>query len=151
VLRGKPYVYGEHWAPHDIQVRELSSGRSRMETAQKLGISFRVVPQERLEDGIHAARMLLPRCWFDATKTEAGREALGHYRWDYNTRINEFKPVPLHDWASHGADAFRGLALRHRLPKWVDPERAALDALRKSQRDHDPDDHRFGQIRRGGY
>ncbi len=101
VLTQKGYTYGTHWAPHDIQVRELASGRSRLESAASLGIRFMVVPNVPLEDGIHAARMLFPRCWFDETKCQAGLEALQHYRRDYNTRLNEFKPQPVHDWSEH--------------------------------------------------
>jgi len=117
VLTEKGYVYGTHWAPHDIEVRELGSGRTRLETAASLGIKFQIAPNVPIEDGIHAARMLLPRCWFDATRCEKGLEALQHYRRDYNTRLNEFKAVPVHDWASHGADAFRYLAVRQQPPK----------------------------------
>jgi phage terminase large subunit len=117
VLRERGYTYGAHWAPHDIRVRELGSGRSRLETATSLGIKFQIVPNIPLEDGIHAVRMLLPRCWFDATKTKAGLETLQHYRRDYNTRLNEFKATPMHDWAEHGASAFRYLAVRHKTPE----------------------------------
>jgi len=117
VLKTKGYTYGTHWAPHDIQVRELASGRSRLEAAASLGIRFQVAPNVPLEDGIHAARMLFPRCWFDADKCRAGLEALQHYRRDYNTRLNEFKAVPVHDWSSHGADAFRYLATRQKTPE----------------------------------
>ena len=122
ILNKKPYRYGKHWAPHDIQVREMSSGRSRLEVAQQYGIKFHVTPRlhqqvgGEVEEGIHAARMLFSRCWFDAEKCKAGIEALMHYRRDYNQRLNEFKATPVHDWASHGADAFRGLAVRHRVP-----------------------------------
>jgi phage terminase large subunit len=121
-LKEKGYTYGKHWAPHDIQVRELSSGRSRLEVAAALGIKFEVTPRlhhdvsGEVEEGIHAARMLFPRCWFDAERCKAGLEALTHYRRDYNQRLNEFKATPVHDWASHGADAFRGLAVRHQVP-----------------------------------
>lgn len=111
------WAYGDHWAPHDIEVREFGSGLSRLETARSLRIHFRVTPKLSLDDGIHAARMLLPRCYFDEERTRDGVECLQNYRWDYNTRINEFKPVPVHDWASHGADAFRGLAVRHQTPR----------------------------------
>ena len=117
VLASKGYTYGTHWAPHDIEVRELGSGRSRIEVAASLGIKFRVVPNIPLEDGIHAARMLFPRCWFDRVKCQKGLDALSGYRRDYNTRLNEFKAVPVHDWAEHGASAFRYLAVRHRTPK----------------------------------
>jgi phage terminase large subunit len=117
VLKSRGYTLGTHWAPHDIQVRELGTGRSRRETARSLGIDFQIVPNIPIEEGIHAARMLLPRCWFDGTKTKAGLEALQHYRRDYNARLNEFKPTPLHDWAEHGASAFRYLAVRHKTPE----------------------------------
>jgi len=117
VLRSKPYSYGIHWAPHDIEVRELGSGKSRKEIAGGLGLYFRTTERRSLEDGIAAARVLLPKCWFDAEHCRAGLEALQHYRWDFNARINEFKPTPVHDWASHGGDAFRGLAVRHFTPK----------------------------------
>lgn len=117
LLRTKSYVYGRHWAPHDIRMRELASGRSRLETAASLGIRFEVCPNVPVEEGIHAARMLLPRCWFDAQRCDAGLESLQHYRRDYNARLNEFKASPVHDWSSHGADAFRGLAVRHRPPR----------------------------------
>ena len=124
VLKRKGYSYGKHWAPHDIQVRELASGRSRLETAASMGIRFDVVPSVSFDDGIHAARMLFPRCWFDAKKCDAGLEALTHYRKDYNTRIREFKSSPVHDFASHGSDAFRYCAVAQQPPK---PKREAED------------------------
>lgn len=131
VLASKGYVYGKHWAPHDIQVRELSSGRSRLEVAASQGIKFQVTPRihgevgNEVEEGIHAARMLFPRCWFDAERCKAGIEALMHYRRDYNQRLEEFKATPVHDWASHAADAFRGLAVRHQIPREERKKRAA--------------------------
>ena len=115
VLQSKRYVYGTHWAPHDIMVKE-STGKSRIETAAALGIPFEIAPNIALEEGIHAVRLLLPRCYFDREKCQAGIEALMNYRRDYNNRLSEFKPTPVHDWASHGADAFRYLAVRHQAP-----------------------------------
>lgn len=111
ILNRRGYVYGKHWAPHDIQVRELGSGRSRIETAAQLGIRFEITPNIPVEDGIHAARMIFARCWFDEKKTEAGINALCNYRREYNDKLGEFKATPVHDWASHGADAFRYLAV----------------------------------------
>lgn len=104
-------TFGVHYAPHDIAVREFSSGVSRIETARQHGIAFEMVPNIGLEDGIHAARMLFPRVYFDAEACEAGIDSLTHYRRDYNARLSEYKATPVHDWASHGADAFRYLAL----------------------------------------
>jgi hypothetical protein len=124
VLRQKGYVYGTHWAPHDIVVRDISAGgKTRQEVAKGFGIAFEATPRihqgsgQEVEEGIHAVRMLLPRCYFDKEKTKVGLEALQHYRRDYNERLNEFKATPVHDWSSHAADAFRGLAVRHQVPK----------------------------------
>lgn len=118
------YTYGKHWAPHDIAVRELGTGQSRLKTASDLGLRFQTTPRltsavagQEMEEGINAARMLLPRCWFDAERCKAGLEALAHYRREFNQRLDEFKATPVHDWSSHGADAFRGLAVRHQVPK----------------------------------
>jgi phage terminase large subunit len=130
ILKAKPYTYGTHWAPHDIQVRELSSGRSRLEVAAQMGIKFQLTPRihkgagNEVEEGIHAVRMLFPRLWFDEVKCQQGLEALMHYRRDYNQRLDEFKATPVHDWASHGSDALRGLAVRHQIP--VEKRKAQL-------------------------
>jgi hypothetical protein len=110
VLTRKGFNYGKHYAPHDIEVTELGTGKTRREIAGKLGIRFDVVPRGKLEDGINAARMVFSRCYFDEVKCAVGLDALQNYRWDFNTRLDEFKPVPVHDWSSHAADAFRYLA-----------------------------------------
>jgi phage terminase large subunit len=112
VLRDRGYVYGKHHAPHDIRVRELSNGKSRWETAKALGIEFEIVPQHSLEDGINAARLLLPRSWFDTDKCDYGIEALTQYRWGWNDTLNQPTKEPVHDWSSHPADGFRGRASR---------------------------------------
>jgi hypothetical protein len=82
MLDARGYLYGRHTAPHDIQVRELGSGRARVETAASLGIRFDTAPSIGLDDGIHATRMLWPRMWVDGGKCNAGIEALAHYRRD---------------------------------------------------------------------
>jgi hypothetical protein len=117
ILKGKPYNYGRHWGPHDIQSGEFGSGLTRAQTAGRLGITFSPVPrigsgaEGAREERIHAARMILPRCEFDEKNCAAGLEALLNYRRDYNERMGEFKAQPVHDWASNGADAFGHLAI----------------------------------------
>jgi hypothetical protein len=111
LLDKKPYKYGKHFAPHDIEVREIGTGKSRLEIAQNLGIRFDIAKKLPLHDGLNAARMLMPRCYFDEEKCVRGLEALQNYRKDFNTRLDEFKETPVHDWASHAADAFRYLAI----------------------------------------
>ena len=116
------YVYGKHWAPWDFAATSFETGKSRMAAAKEHGFAFTQSPrlsrtvQGEVEEGINVARLLLARCWFDETRCEAGIEALGHYRRDFNQRLDEFKDTPVHDWSSHGADAFRGLAVRHQVP-----------------------------------
>ena len=111
VLQEKDYLYGSHYAPHDIEVRELGSGKSRREVAYDLGLHFRVVPKLPLEDGIHAAKMLIPRCYFDKSNCKVGLEALRHYHRAWNDRMKTFRNSPVHDFSSHASDAFRYLAV----------------------------------------
>lgn len=128
VLDGKGWTYGRHIAPHDIRVRELGTGKSRLEMAVSLGIRFDVCPNIPLADGINAVRAILPRCRFDAERCAQGLEALRHYRREYSERMNTFRPLPLHDWTSHATDAFRYLAVGFRPPRpGVLPERAVND------------------------
>lgn len=109
-LREKPYTYEKHFAPHDIQVRELGTGKSRLEVAQSLGIKFDLSPQLSVEDGIQAVRMMLPKCWFDQSKTNTMIEALRLYQEKRDVKRN-ISLGPLHDWTSHAADCVRYMAL----------------------------------------
>jgi len=107
VLQDRNYVYSRHIGPHDIEVRELGTGKSRKETAAALGIKFTVAPKLPVEDGIDAMRAMLPRCWFDKVKTARLIECLRQYRKAWDERLKVFQAHPCHDWASHGADAGR--------------------------------------------
>lgn len=111
ILKEKPYVYGKHYAPHDIKARELTTGKSRLETAKKLGIDFEVVAKLSIDDGIDAVRMILNRCWFDKVKCEKGLSGLRSYHKEWDEENQVFKAKPKHDWSSHPADAFRTLAV----------------------------------------
>ncbi len=127
LLKEKGYVYGEHWAPHDIQVRELSTGKSRLDTAAALGIRFRVSPKLPIVDGIDAARSLFSKCWFDSAKCRDGLNALKNYRKQYDEKRKTYMNVPYHDWSSNAADAFRGTAvsldLRHKSGPSTPPDK----------------------------
>ena len=105
------YNYADHVAPHDIRVRELGTGMSRLETARKLGIRYKICKNISIQDGIDAVRMLLSRCWFDQEKCFNGIESLRAYQseWDDKKRIES--NAPLHNWASHSADAMRYVAV----------------------------------------
>lgn len=108
------YYYGKHFAPHDIRVRELSTGRSRIEVAAENGISFDIGPKLPVVDGIEAVRRILPQCWFDETNCSEGIAHLEQYRKEWNERLGTFRNRPLHDNHSHAADAFRTLAVCHK-------------------------------------
>lgn len=109
-LDKKGYLYGKHTGPHDIEVRELGTGKSRLEIAAGLGIQFNVLKADSVMDGINSARLIIPRMYFDAIKCALGIDALRQYR----EKRDEKRGVnlgPLHDWTSHAADAFRYLAV----------------------------------------
>lgn len=114
VIAAKPYRYGKHYAPHDAQGRELYTGKSIADMAAAAGLRMEILPRLEVEAGINAARSLFARCYFDEQACAKGLEALMNYRRDFNAKLGEFKPQPVHDWASHGADAFRYLAIAHR-------------------------------------
>ncbi|MGP3789778.1 terminase [Pseudomonas sp. B392_1p] len=118
-LRKKGYNYGGHYGPHDLAVRELGTGKSRIETAAQYGIRFEIVPRiSNHAEGIEAVRQFLPMCWF--AENEAAEEdvvgvdrlvdCLDNYRKDWDERLGVYRETPRHDWASHGAKAFETLA-----------------------------------------
>jgi phage terminase large subunit len=109
-IRDNDYTKAEHILPHDVEVRELGTGKSRKETLQDLGLNITVCPKVSVDDGIQAVRRALPNCWFHP-KTKQGLDALRNYRREYDEKRNVFYDKPLHDWSSHAADAFRYLAV----------------------------------------
>lgn len=117
VLARKGYRYGVHLAPHDIAVRELGTGRSRLETARNLGINFAAVKNLPIMDGIEAARQVLGAAWFDRDKCAKGLNCLYGYKREYDEARAAYRDYPLHDWTSHGADAFRYAAVGYQRPQ----------------------------------
>ena len=112
LLQQRPYVYEMHLLPHDASVRELGSGKSRVETLTSLGVRpWRIVRQHSVADGINAVRLVLPRAWFDAERCAKGIQALRHYRREWNEAAQTWRANPVHDHSSHGADAARYLCL----------------------------------------
>lgn len=119
-LRDKPYVYGIHNAPHDIEVRELGTGKSRLEVAESLGLRFNVIEKLSVEDGIQAVRDLIPLCWFDKDKCREGISSLYGYHKEWDDKRAVFKTTPFHDRNSHGADSFRYLSVGHKFLQPID-------------------------------
>lgn len=130
-LQQRQYVYSRHLMPHDVSVREWATGITRYQTAVRLGVRpVVIVPKMPLEEGIQAVRMLLPVCVFDRTRCARGLDALQSYTkvWDEDNQA--FKAQPLHNWASHAADAFRtgavgsGLSSAYDEPRPIEAELA---------------------------
>jgi phage terminase large subunit len=107
ILKGKGYLLGDIWVPHDAEVRELGTGVSRIETMRRLGLKPIIVPRLSLMDGIEAVRQLLPRCWFAEDKCRRGVECLEGYHKAYNDKMECYSERPVHDKNSHSADSMR--------------------------------------------
>ena len=106
-LQRRPYVWGKHFAPHDIKATELTTGKTRLETAKSLGWEFDLVPDIGVDDGISAARMMLARTWIDEERCAPFIEALGQYHREWHDALGQFGDKPVHNWASHPADMYR--------------------------------------------
>lgn len=104
-------VYGRHFVPHDMQQHEFTSGVDRITTARQMGYDMTVVPKKGIDEGIQAVRSLLPHCSFDSKECKRGIQCLDFYRKKYNEALKVYDDKPLHDQYSHGADAFRYLAV----------------------------------------
>lgn len=109
VIKGKPYMRGVDYVPHDARVKELGTGRTRLEVMIEHGLNPQVVPMMSKMDGIQAVRQTLPRCVF-SDKCEEGLSALEQYRREWDDERKTFRDNEVHDWTSHYADAFRYLA-----------------------------------------
>ena len=110
-IRDNNYEKAQHILPHDVRVRELGTGKSRMEMLEEAGLEIKIAPRMGLDDGIQAVRRILPRCWFNVPKVQIGLNCLRNYRRDYDEKRKIFYERPLHDWSSHGSDSFRYLAI----------------------------------------
>ncbi len=102
------YLYGRHLWPHDGGHKTLASkGRPLSDMMRDLGVTVQVQPRHEIQPGINKVRQIIPRTYFDREKCAGGISSLRQYRKEWNDANKVFKPTPLHDWASHGADAFR--------------------------------------------
>lgn len=118
VLQNKPYTYGKHIAPHDIKVREFTSGVARIEKARQLGVNFTIAPDISIVDGIEGVRSAFSKIWIDEVACKPLIKALENYRQEFDSKRRVYKNQPLHDHNSHYADAMRYLCIS--LPKTKD-------------------------------
>jgi phage terminase large subunit len=109
-IKAKGWNRGTDWLPHDGNAKSLQTGKSPKEVLEGLGCSPEIVDNLEVEQGIHAARLMFPRCYFDKENTTPLVNALKRYRRQQNQTTGAFG-APLHDDNSHPADAFRYLAV----------------------------------------
>lgn len=110
MLREKPYQYEKIWLPHDARAKSLQTGRSTIEQFLRIGLPVDIYPNIARQHGIDAVRYMLPKCYFNP-RCMNGIEALRAYKRKFDEKKKVLSNEPVHDWSSHGADAFRGLAL----------------------------------------
>ena len=119
-LQRRPYIWGDDYLPWDGGKREIGSGQSIEDRLRLLGRKPRVVPMAKVVEGIDAVRTLFPRLVFDSDKCEKGLGALRHYAYEREKDDHGQEKIsrnPMHNWASHAADALRTLAMGIRTPK----------------------------------
>lgn len=130
VLKDKGYLYDKHIAPHDIDNRTLGaeSAKSLRELARdgylidgiNYSVRFEVLPRtQNVNSDIEQVRTILKQCCFDEVKCEQGIKALESYRKEWNDKLGVWRDKPLHDWTSHGADAFRYFAVYQNKPTFA--------------------------------
>ncbi|MES2136117.1 MAG: PBSX family phage terminase large subunit [Pseudomonadota bacterium] len=128
-LNQRAYMYGEDWLPHDgvdcIIHSRFSGDKSRSpeQLMRAAGRKVRIAPKLHVASGINAVRTMFSSCWFDETRCGEGLQALRHYQWGVPAQNGAVKREPLHDWASHGADALRTLAVSIKAPEVKTPAR----------------------------
>ncbi len=110
-LKAKGYRYDTAWLPHDAEYEHAVSRNTFADLIRQNGLNVRITPKISVKEGIDAARLMLDRVRIDAVRCRAGIEAIEAYEWDYNARMDEMKDRPLHNWASHGCDALRYMAI----------------------------------------
>ena len=119
-LQSFGYVYDTIWLPHDAQNKTLAAaGRSIEDIVRGAGFKTRVLERVPTVDSINAARTIFPNCYFDRENCADGLNCLRHYRYEVDPETGNFSKNPLHDRHSHGADAFRYIALMVKEPAKV--------------------------------
>ena len=108
--------------PHDAKVTEWGSSKSRIEQLIDLKFKPTIATRMEIDDGINAVRATLPVCEFDAEACSEGIKALKSYRKEWDDERGAWRDKPYHNWASHGASAFKELCIVQREVKAVNPE-----------------------------
>lgn len=110
-LKERPYIWGKHFAPHDVRAVDLGTGKTRLETGKALKWPFDVVPEIGVDNGISAGKLMFPRLWVDEAKCREFLDAIAQYRQEWIEKKGMFGDAPLHNWTSHPADMYRYAAV----------------------------------------
>lgn len=106
-----------HWVPWDARPKTLASkGKSLLEIAwEDHQLRFRVSKQLSVQDGIQATRKMLGRAFFCESLCKKGLESIRNYQREYDEDKQMYKATPLHNWASHDADALRIMGVSYQM------------------------------------
>lgn len=131
LLKSKEYMgnYGNHYAPFDINVRELGTGKTRLETAYRYGINFKPIPKLSINDGIEACRQVIQVSWFDEIGCKQGIRALDEYTKEFDDKRGVYKSKPADFWGIHIVDSFRTGAVGHQNKGLVKESNKSVQAV----------------------
>lgn len=110
ILKQKGYYYEKIYLPHDANVHDLQSGKTRKQFFQEAGMNVEVLARNNILDGIDSARRVFKYCYFDKNRCERWLAALTSYHKDFDEKNRVYRNSPKHDWSSNSADAFRYMA-----------------------------------------
>lgn len=110
-VKQKPYTYGKHFGPHDLEATDIGTGKTRIESARALDLSFTLTPDLSIEDGINAVPIFLDRLYVNKETNREWIKSMKNYGREWDEKRGMYKDEPLHNWASHDADETRYAAL----------------------------------------
>jgi hypothetical protein len=125
IVKSKPYIYGDHFVPHDAKVHEMSTGLTRLEIAADLGVNMTVVDRIPVQDGIDLVKSILPRMWFHEPTTKLAIDHIANYSKDWNSALGRPEERPRHDEHSHCADSLRYACIAYK--KHLEPRSKSVD------------------------
>lgn len=132
-MRSKEYIYGGHYAPHDMAVKDFSATESRYDIAKSLGIEYAILPMSGVQEGIDIVKVRFSQLWFEKSTTKEFLKRLRGYHKEYDERRGVWKDNPAHDKNSHGADVLRYWGMtKVDLPDYEFEQRVMQNRLRNN-------------------
>lgn len=114
-IQRKPYIYGKHFGPHDIEATDIGTGKTRVESARAAGINFTAVADVSIEDGINGVSTWLNRVYVNKETCKEWIKSMKNYSHEWDEKRGMYKDDPLHNWASHDADVSRYASIVEKL------------------------------------